>query len=143
MAHGLTLVTRNTRHFAGLPTCRWKTGLTIRNPPLRPPLNDPSASAPTAPRPLPPPLKKRELLSYFSRRQPFPHSPRFPAMTFRQRYAQLQDASFVKRMMLRSVYGTMALENQTVPMERLEALYEKVEAERAAKATRQTGEAAR
>ena len=64
-------------------------------------------------------------------------------MTFRQRYAQLQDASFVKRMMLRSVYGTMALENQTVPMERLEALYKKVEAERAAIATRQTGEAAR
>lgn len=64
-------------------------------------------------------------------------------MTFRQRYAQLQDASFVKHMMLSSVYGTMALENQTVPMARLEALYEKVEAERAAKATRQTGEAAR
>ena len=64
-------------------------------------------------------------------------------MTFRQRYAQLQDASFVKQMMLRSVYGTMALENQTVPMERLEALYEKVEAERAAKATHQIGEAAR
>ena len=64
-------------------------------------------------------------------------------MTFRQRYAQLQDASFVKHMMLRSVYGTMALENQTVPMARLEALYEKVEAERTAKATRQTGEAAR
>ena len=46
-------------------------------------------------------------------------------------------------MMLRSVYGTMALENQTVPMERLEAFYEKVEAERAAKATHQIGEAAR
>ena len=43
-------------------------------------------------------------------------------MTFRQRYAQLQNASFVKQMMLRSVYGTMALENQTVPMARLEAL---------------------
>ena len=64
-------------------------------------------------------------------------------MTFRQRYPQLQDASFVKRTMLRSVYGTMALENQTVPMERLEALYEKVEAERAAQTIRQTGEAAR
>ena len=64
-------------------------------------------------------------------------------MTFRQRYAQLQNPQFVRQMMLRSVYGTMALENQTVPMERLEALYEKVEAERAANATRQTGEAAR
>ena len=62
-------------------------------------------------------------------------------MTFRQRYAQLQNPSFVRQMMLRSVYGTMALENQTVPMERLEALYEKVEAERAAKATPQTGAA--
>jgi hypothetical protein len=64
-------------------------------------------------------------------------------MTFRQRYAQLQNPSFVRQMMLRSVYGTMALENQTVPMERLEALYEKVEAERAAKATPQTGAAGR
>lgn len=63
-------------------------------------------------------------------------------MTFRQRYAQLQDAAFVRRMMLRSVYGIMALENQEVPMERLEMLYEKVEAERTAKITRQTGEAA-
>jgi hypothetical protein len=64
-------------------------------------------------------------------------------MTFRQRYAQLQSASFVKQMMLRSVYSTMALENQTVSMERLEVLYEKIEAERAANATRQIGEAAR
>lgn len=64
-------------------------------------------------------------------------------MTFRQRYAQLQNPQFVRQMMLRSVYGTMALEDQTVPMERLEALYEKVETERAATATRQTGEAAR
>lgn len=64
-------------------------------------------------------------------------------MTFRQRYRQLDNPIFVKQMMLRSVYGTMALENQTVPMERLEALYEKVEAERTAKLTPQTDEAAR
>ncbi len=64
-------------------------------------------------------------------------------MTFRQRYRQLDNPTFVKQMMLRSVYGTMALENQTVPMERLEALYEKVEAERIAKPTPQTDEAAR
>lgn len=64
-------------------------------------------------------------------------------MTFRQRYRQLNNPTFVKQMMLRSVYGTMALENQTVPMERLEALYEKVEAERIAKPTPQTDEAAR
>lgn len=65
------------------------------------------------------------------------------AMTFRQRYRQLGNPTFVKQMMLRSVYGTMVLENQTVPMERLEALYEKVEAERIAKPTPQTDEAAR
>lgn len=64
-------------------------------------------------------------------------------MTFRQRYRQLENPVFVKQMLLRSVYGTMALENQTVSMERLEALYEKVEAERTAKPTPQTGEAAR
>lgn len=64
-------------------------------------------------------------------------------MTFRQRYRQLENPAFVKQMLLRSVYGTMALENQTVPMERLEALYEKVEAERTAKPTPQTDEAAR
>lgn len=64
-------------------------------------------------------------------------------MTFRQRYRQLDNPAFVKQMMLRSVYGTMALENQTVPMERLEALYEKVEAERTARLTLQTAEAAR
>ncbi|WP_071889820.1 hypothetical protein [Hymenobacter sp. PAMC 26628] len=61
-------------------------------------------------------------------------------MTFRQRYQQLENPAFVKQMMLRSVYGTMALENQTVSMERLEALYEKVEAERIAKPTPQTDE---
>ncbi len=64
-------------------------------------------------------------------------------MTFRQRYARLRDAPFVKRMVLRSVYGPMALENPTGPVERLEARYEQVEAGRAATAARQTGEAAR
>jgi hypothetical protein len=64
-------------------------------------------------------------------------------MTFRQRYAQLQDADFVRRMMLRSVYGTMALENQTVPMERLALLYDKVERERMSKASSQTDGAGR
>ena len=64
-------------------------------------------------------------------------------MTFRQRYKQLQEAAFVRRMTLRSVYGTMGLENQTVPMERLEALYDKVEREHLGVATPQTGEAGR
>ena len=64
-------------------------------------------------------------------------------MTFRQRYRQLENPAFAKQMLLRSVYGTMALENQTVPMARLEALYEKVETERTAKLMPQTDEAAR
>ena len=46
-------------------------------------------------------------------------------------------------MTLRSVYGTMALENQTVPMQRLEAIYDKVESERLDAATPQTDEAGR
>ena len=64
-------------------------------------------------------------------------------MTFRQRYKQLQEAAFVRRMTLRSVYGTMALENQTVPMERLEVLYDKVESERRDEVIPRTGEAGR
>jgi hypothetical protein len=45
-------------------------------------------------------------------------------MKLRDRYAQLQDPAVVKAMVVRSVYGSMALENQTVSVERLEALYE-------------------
>ena len=44
-------------------------------------------------------------------------------MKLRDRYRQLQNPAVVKAMVLRSVYASMALENQTVPMERLEALY--------------------
>jgi hypothetical protein len=44
-------------------------------------------------------------------------------MKLRDRYRQLQDPAVVKAMVLRSVYASMALENQTVSMERLEALY--------------------
>lgn len=44
-------------------------------------------------------------------------------MKLRDRYQQLQDPAVVKAMVLRSVYASMALENQTVSMERLEALY--------------------
>ena len=50
-------------------------------------------------------------------------SPIFDTMKLRDRYRQLQDPAVVKAMVLRSVYASMALENQTVPMERLEALY--------------------
>lgn len=45
-------------------------------------------------------------------------------MKLRDRYPQLQDPAVVKRMVLRSVYASMALEDQTVPLARLEALYE-------------------
>jgi hypothetical protein len=45
-------------------------------------------------------------------------------MKLRDRYRQLQDPAVVKAMVVRSVYASMALENQTVSVERLEALYE-------------------
>ena len=45
-------------------------------------------------------------------------------MKLRERYRQLQDPAVVKAMVVRSVYASMALENQTVSVARLEALYE-------------------
>ena len=45
-------------------------------------------------------------------------------MTLRDRYPQRQDPALVKAMVVRSVYASMALENQKVPLKRLEALYE-------------------
>lgn len=45
-------------------------------------------------------------------------------MKLRARYPQLQDPDVVKAMVVRSVYASMALENQTVPLDRIEALYE-------------------
>jgi hypothetical protein len=48
-------------------------------------------------------------------------------MKLRDRYAHLQNPAVVKAMVLRSVYASMALENQTVSMERLEALYAQTE----------------
>jgi hypothetical protein len=45
-------------------------------------------------------------------------------MKLRDRYPQLQDPAVVKAMVLRSVYASMALENQTVSLARLAALYE-------------------
>jgi hypothetical protein len=48
-------------------------------------------------------------------------------MKLRDRYPHLQNPAVVKDMVLRSVYASMALENQTVPMERLEALYAQTE----------------
>lgn len=48
-------------------------------------------------------------------------------MKLRDRYPQLRNPAVVKAMVLRSVYASMALENQTVSMERLEALYAQTE----------------
>jgi hypothetical protein len=48
-------------------------------------------------------------------------------MKLRDRYPHLQNPAVVKAMVLRSVYASMALENQTVPMERLEELYAQTE----------------
>lgn len=48
-------------------------------------------------------------------------------MKLRDRYPHLQNPAVVKAMVLQSVYASMALENQTVSMERLEALYAQTE----------------
>ncbi|MBO3273221.1 hypothetical protein [Hymenobacter defluvii] len=48
-------------------------------------------------------------------------------MKLRDRYQQLQNPALIKAMVVRSVYASMALENQTVPLERLEALYEQTQ----------------
>ncbi|WP_167856563.1 hypothetical protein [Hymenobacter metallicola] len=48
-------------------------------------------------------------------------------MKLRDRYRQLQDPAVVKAMVIRSVYASMALENQTVSVDRLEALYEQTQ----------------
>jgi len=45
-------------------------------------------------------------------------------MKLRERYRQLQDPAVVKAMVVRSVYASMALENQIVSLARIEALYE-------------------
>ena len=46
------------------------------------------------------------------------------SMKLRERYRQLQDPAVVKAMVVRSVYASMALENQTVSLACIEALYE-------------------
>lgn len=48
-------------------------------------------------------------------------------MKLRDRYPQLQNPAVVKAMVVRSVYASMALENQTVSVDRLEALYEQTQ----------------
>lgn len=56
-------------------------------------------------------------------------------MKLRERYRQLQDPAVVKAMVVRSVYASMALENQTVSLDRVEALYEQTAPTRPADAT--------
>ena len=53
-------------------------------------------------------------------------------MKLRDRYPQLQDPAFLKRMVTRSVHASMQLEAQTVALHRIEELYEEVQRERAA-----------
>ncbi|HET9504141.1 MAG TPA: hypothetical protein VFO93_11400 [Hymenobacter sp.] len=48
-------------------------------------------------------------------------------MKLRDRYPHLQNPAVVRAMVVRSVYASMALEDQTVPVERLEALYKLTE----------------
>ena len=44
-------------------------------------------------------------------------------MKLRDRYPHLRNPAVVKALVVQSVYASMALENQIVPVERLEALY--------------------
>lgn len=43
-------------------------------------------------------------------------------MKFYEKYPQLKDKAFLTKMLVRNVYSTMALENQEVPMEKVEAI---------------------
>ena len=53
-------------------------------------------------------------------------------MSFRDRYAELQDPAFVRQMLVQSVYGSMHLENQGVSLQRLEEIYDRLQQEQAA-----------
>ncbi len=47
-----------------------------------------------------------------------------PAMKLRERYRQFSDPKVVRANIVRSVYASMALENQTVSVERIGELYD-------------------
>lgn len=47
-------------------------------------------------------------------------------MKLRDKYKALSNPEFVKQMMVTSAYGSMLLEDQTVPRKKIELLYEKV-----------------
>lgn len=48
-------------------------------------------------------------------------------MKLHERYRKLQDPVVVKAMVIRSVYASMAWENQNISMARLEALYKQTD----------------
>ncbi|PSR56694.1 hypothetical protein AHMF7605_25955 [Adhaeribacter arboris] len=58
-------------------------------------------------------------------------------MKLREKYSQLQDEEFVRSMVIKSVYGSMQLENQGVSMDRLQQIYTQVNQERKAIAERE------
>ena len=47
-------------------------------------------------------------------------------MTFYEKYPQLRNRAFLSNMLKNTVYATMALENQTVPEEKIKAMVEKL-----------------
>jgi hypothetical protein len=47
-------------------------------------------------------------------------------MTFYDKYPQLRNRAFLSKMLKNTVYATMALENQTVPEEKIEAMVQKL-----------------
>lgn len=51
-------------------------------------------------------------------------------MKLRDRYPKLKDEAFVRSMVVKSVHGSMMLENQGVSKDRLEKLYTEVKEER-------------
>ncbi|MET4108848.1 hypothetical protein ABIB60_004222 [Hymenobacter sp. UYP22] len=51
-------------------------------------------------------------------------------MKLRDKYPQLRDPAFIKNMVVRSVFGSMALENQTVSLQKLEELYDQAQRQR-------------
>ncbi|PVY38389.1 hypothetical protein C8E01_11789 [Pontibacter virosus] len=51
-------------------------------------------------------------------------------MKLRDRYPKLKDEAFVRSMVVKSVHGSMMLENQGVSKDRLEKLYAEVKEER-------------
>jgi hypothetical protein len=60
-------------------------------------------------------------------------------MKLRDKYPQLRDPAFIKDMVVRSVYGSMALENQTVSLQKLEELYDQAQRQRLSIPSASTG----